>query len=82
MPNSEKPLTPLEQLRNVCDALAQGELEDNTPLTKAERAEAKDLRTKLMQFAENYTARLETEGKAGSSQWTKRAERSDDIKER
>jgi hypothetical protein len=58
---TKNPLTPLEQLRNLCDALAEDALVDNKPLTKREREEAEQLRTKLIKFVDDYEARMENE---------------------
>jgi hypothetical protein len=67
----KKPLTPLEQLRNLCNALSEDALVDNKPLTNQERAEAEQLRTKLVQFVENYEARLYSEDP--EKRWAKKA---------
>lgn len=58
---TKKKLTPLEQLRNLCDGLAEDALVDDKPLTKQERQEAAELRERLIKFAENHVARLERE---------------------
>ena len=68
---TKKTLTPLEQLRNLCDSLAEDALVDNKPLTKREREEAKGLRTKLVKFIEDYEARPERG--AAEQGWEKRA---------
>jgi len=67
---SKKPLSPLEQLRNLCNALTEDALVDSKPLTKGEREEAEKLRTKLIQFVEDYEARLDREG--AETMWKKK----------
>jgi hypothetical protein len=69
----KKPVTPLKQLRNLCDALCEDALVDNKPLTKREREEAERLRTKLVKFVEEYEARVDRE--AVEPGWAKRAAR-------
>jgi hypothetical protein len=68
---TKKPLTPLEQLRNLCDGLAEDALVDDKPLTKQERQEADELRARLIKFAEDHVARLERE--EAQPAWEKRA---------
>lgn len=68
---TKKTLTPLEQLRNLCNALAEDALVDKKPLTKREREEAERLRTKLIKFADDYEARLEKE--EAKPEWAKKA---------
>ena len=69
----KKAPSPLEQLRNLCDALSEDALVDKKPLTKGEREEAERLRTQLVKFVEDYEARLDRE--AGEPLWAKRAAR-------
>jgi predicted phage gp36 major capsid-like protein len=68
---TKKPLTPQEQLKNLCDGLAEDALADDKPLTKEERKEAAELRSRLIKFAEDHWARLEREKTQPA--WEKRA---------
>ena len=69
----KKPLSPLKQLRNLCDALCEDELLDNKPLTKRERDQADALRRRLVKFVEDYEARLDRE--AAEPGWAQRTSR-------
>ncbi len=66
---TEKPLTPQERFSNLCNELAESAFDDNTPLSKQERAEAIELRTKLVEFAKAYGAWLD----AGRPLWGEKA---------
>ena len=74
MPKNRKPLSALEQWRNLCDALAEDALKDDRPLTKAEQGELDRLKAELVQFAEGYAARSEAKNEGGS-QWQKKETR-------
>lgn len=67
---SKQPLTPIEQLRNLCDALCADELVNNKPLTKREREDAERLRSRLISFVEEYEKRA---NEAPAPEWAKKA---------
>ena len=53
MPKNRKPLTPREQLKNLCDGLVEDALNDTTPLTKQELAEAERVKNRLLKRVES-----------------------------
>ncbi|HZQ55302.1 MAG TPA: hypothetical protein VFB14_24095 [Bryobacteraceae bacterium] len=59
----KKPLTPSEQWRNICDALAEDALHDTTPLTKEEQERAARMKERLLkvidEHQEGHAARLD-----------------------
>lgn len=47
-----KPLTPRGQFKNLCDALAEDALNDKTPLTEQEKAEAERIKKNVLEKVE------------------------------
>jgi hypothetical protein len=68
-PKKRKPLTPREQFKNLCDALAEDALSDTTPLTKAEQLEAERTKERVLARAEATDSdwRKKERGRKGGS---------------
>jgi hypothetical protein len=71
MSKKDTSLTPLQQLRNLCDVLAEETLGDNRQVTKREQAALDRLKAEIREFAEDHATRSQAEKTA--PQWAGRA---------
>jgi hypothetical protein len=70
-PKKRKPPAPGQQLKNVCDGLAEGTVTGNKRLSKRERLEAERLKAELIKKAEDYDSELDRH--AADPGWSKGA---------
>jgi hypothetical protein len=74
MSKTDNLLTPLEQLRHLCDALAEDTLKHDRRLTKTEQAALDRMKAEIVDFAGDYAARSQAEKTAlrwsgGTTEW-------------